>query len=157
MVPGKVGCFFIWRLKKFVCLKQCPLYSFHFRDMWEGSILKTDEIKGVCPSQQGLCFRAWPIYTSITVHCFIILCKYFSLSYKTPLQWSELNTYQFVLLFQWLNRLSVWHSKKKVMWNSNDIPDQITGRKDNTLRIPSANSELKYCQMFITYLNPVQW
>ena len=42
------------------------------------------------------------------------------------------------------------------MWNSDDIAAQITGRNDDTLGIPGANLELKYCHIFITYFNSVQ-
>ena len=42
------------------------------------------------------------------------------------------------------------------MCNSDDIADQIMGQNENTLGIPRANLELKYCQIFITYFNSVQ-
>ena len=35
-------------LKKVACLKQYPLYGFRFRDVRQGSIQKTDEIRRVC-------------------------------------------------------------------------------------------------------------
>ena len=75
LCPLKAGGFFIWWLKKIVRLKQCPLYGFRFRNIWMGSIEKTDGIKRVCPSQQGLRYRAWPIYAGFT-HCLMIICKY---------------------------------------------------------------------------------
>ena len=84
-------------------LRQVALYDFCFIDAWKENILKTDGIKGVCPSQQGLCFRAWPIYADFTVHDLKIICKYFSLSHKPDYQCSGWNTYQFVSLFQWFN------------------------------------------------------
>ena len=60
--------------------------------------------------------------------------------------------------FKDLNRFSVWYSKKnKSLWTSDDIADQITRRNDDTLGIPRANLELKYCHMFIIYFNSVQW
>ena len=34
---GQVA-FFVWGLKRVVCLKQCPLYGFCFNDAWKGSI-----------------------------------------------------------------------------------------------------------------------
>ena len=34
--------------------------------------------------------------------------------------------------FNGLNRFSVWYSKK-ILWNSDDMADQITGRNDDTL------------------------
>ena len=72
-VRVRPGGFFIWELKKVVHLKQCPLYSFCFRDAWKGSIEKTVNITRVCPSQQGL----------------IIICKYCSLSHKPDHQCSS--------------------------------------------------------------------
>ena len=38
LCPRKAGEFFVWGLKKVVCLKQCPLYGFCFRDVWKGTI-----------------------------------------------------------------------------------------------------------------------
>ena len=47
LCPHKAGGLFIWGLKKVVCLKQCPLYGFCFRDAWKGTIQETDRIKRV--------------------------------------------------------------------------------------------------------------
>ena len=97
----KAGDFFIWGLKKVVRLKQWRLWGFRFRDRWKESIYKTDRTKPICPSQQDLCFRAWPIYADFT-HCLMIICKYLSLrlSDKPAYQRSGLTTHQFVSLFQ---------------------------------------------------------
>ena len=38
LCPCKSGDFFIWGLQKVVCLKQCSLHGFGFRDAWKGSI-----------------------------------------------------------------------------------------------------------------------
>ena len=45
---------------------------------------------------------------------------------------------------------------KKILWNSDDIADQITGRNDNSLGIRKVNLDLKYCQIFITNFSSVQ-
>ena len=63
----QVGGFFIQGRKKLSVLKQSPFFGFRFRDAWKESIQKTDRIKRVCPSQQGLFFRAWPIHAGFTV------------------------------------------------------------------------------------------
>ena len=57
--PRKVGSFFVWGLKKVIRLKQCPVYSFRFRNAsYHG-------VKHICP-QKCLRFRAWPIYAGFT-------------------------------------------------------------------------------------------
>ena len=102
--------FFIWWLKKLVCLKKCPFYGFRFRDARKGCIYKTDEIKRVCPSQQGLPFREWLIYAGFTVHCLMIICKYFSLGHKPNFQRNGLIPTNLFHCFNYLNRFSVWYS-----------------------------------------------
>ena len=51
-------------------------------------------VKHFYASQQGLCFRTWPIYEGVTVHCLKIIYKYFSLSPKLDYERSKLSTYQ---------------------------------------------------------------
>ena len=100
-VRVKQVAFFIW--EKVVCLKQCPVYGFPFRDVWEGSIWKTDVMKCLClPKLNKVAALEHDqfIQALVTAHCLIILCKYFSLSYRRPLQCSKLNTYQPVSLLQ---------------------------------------------------------
>ena len=108
----KAGDFFIWGLKKVVRLKQWRLWGFRFRDRWKESIYKTDGTKRICPSQQDLRFRVWPIYADFT-HCLMIICKYLSLSHKPAYRRSGLNTYTNLFhCFSDLNRFSFWHSEK---------------------------------------------
>ena len=61
---------------------------------------KTNGIKHACPCQQGIRFRAWPIYAGFTANCHMVVFKYLSLSHKLDYQRSGLNTYLFASLFQ---------------------------------------------------------
>ena len=99
LFPRKAGCFFIWGFK--VLSVWSSVFFFCFRHAWKESISKTDGIKRVGSSQQGLRFRAWPIHAAFTVHCLMIICKYLSLRHKLDYEPSGLNTYQVVSLFQW--------------------------------------------------------
>ena len=99
-------------------MNQCPLCGFRFRDARKESTYKVDGTKRVCPSQQGLRFRAWPIYAGFT-HCLMIICKYLRLSHKPDYQRSELDTYQFVSLFQWFKSVFVMTQRKQLnLWET---------------------------------------
>ena len=141
MCPRKAGGFFMWGLKKAVRLKQCPLYGFHFRNLRRGSIYKTDGIKLICPSQQGLYFSALPIYAGFHTGSWLLANTY------PDYQLSGLNTCQFISLFQWFKQIFGLIQQKKIksLGNNDDNADQKAGRNDdNMLGIPAAHLELKH-------------
>ena len=106
-----INSLFIRILKIFICVRvtQVAFLSEEWKSypseaassLSERKAYRKQTIKCVCPSQQGIRFRAWPIHAGFTVHCLVIICKYLSLSHKPDYERSGLNTYQFVSLFQW--------------------------------------------------------
>ena len=98
--------------------------------LWKESIKKTDGMNGVCPFQQGLCFRAWQIHAGFTVHCLMIICKYLSLSHKLDYERSKSNTYHVVSLFQWVKQVFVLMQRKKFLGNNDERADQIAWRNE---------------------------
>ena len=73
-----------------------PFFALEMRE--RKAYIKKDKMKRVCPSQQGLRFKAGPIQAGFPAHCLMIICKYLSLSHKLDYQVSGLAV---VPLFQW--------------------------------------------------------
>ena len=112
LCPRKTGDSFMWGPKN-LSVSSSILFTVFALEMRKRKEYRKHGIKRVCPSQQGLCFRAWPIHAGFTVHCLMSICKYLSLSHKPDYELRGLRPTNSLHCFNYLNTFSFSYSKEK--------------------------------------------